>query len=339
MRGDFVLVAMVPRRVVVRGRGAQHAVRNAILRTPPNWCASSIQGVWIPRPAVVRTVTGEVAATELGWVLSHEHLLSLLPGPGLVLRGDAGSRDDAAFDDARVDAAVTALSGFGSWASEPSWTSVRTATWSRRSWREHGVADQDRGTQRSEHRVRHCHLPGGVQPGLGDPGPHRGTRPALHRRCHQRYRATRIRAGMLGEQPTSEGRITAHELRGLRAAARAHRLTGLALSTHTTHGTMAMEQIDLLEEESAELDRVVIGHMDNHSDLDYIRQSWIAASPSDSTRSANSTGTCAGPHRPSTTWTAVTRSRPSPSPIKPAPGAWPRLWLTAMPVRSCFLRT
>src|SRR3546814_17173324 len=58
----------------------------------------------------------------------------------------------------------------------------------------------------------------------------------------------------------------------LRAVARAHRRTGLAISTHTTHGTMGLEQLDILAEEGADLDRVVIGHMDIQPDPDYVRQ-------------------------------------------------------------------
>jgi predicted metal-dependent phosphotriesterase family hydrolase len=81
-----------------------------------------------------------------------------------------------------------------------------------------------------------------------------------------------VPAGILGEQPTSEGRITELEERGLRAAARAHHQTGLSVSTHTTHGTMALEQADLLQQEGVALDQVVIGHMDNHPDLDYLRR-------------------------------------------------------------------
>ncbi|MDI9901741.1 hypothetical protein QM716_17955 [Rhodococcus sp. IEGM 1409] len=81
-----------------------------------------------------------------------------------------------------------------------------------------------------------------------------------------------IRAGILGEQPTSEDAITDHDEKGLRASARAAIATGLALATHTTHGTMALEQIEILADEGVDLSRVVIGHMDNHTDLDYVRR-------------------------------------------------------------------
>jgi phosphotriesterase-related protein len=83
---------------------------------------------------------------------------------------------------------------------------------------------------------------------------------------------TTVRAGVLGEQATSLGTITPHERKCLVAAARAARRTGLALVTHTTHGTMALEQIDLLADEGLDLRRVVIGHMDTHPDTEYVLQ-------------------------------------------------------------------
>jgi predicted metal-dependent phosphotriesterase family hydrolase len=79
-----------------------------------------------------------------------------------------------------------------------------------------------------------------------------------------------VRAGILGEQATGLGAISPHEEKCLRAAARAHRTTGVSLATHTTHGTMALEQLEILAEEGADFSRVVIGHMDIQPDLDYV---------------------------------------------------------------------
>jgi phosphotriesterase-related protein len=83
---------------------------------------------------------------------------------------------------------------------------------------------------------------------------------------------TDVLAGVFGEQPTSLGVMAQHEEKGLRAAARAHRATGLAINTHTTHGTMALEQIAVFAAQGVDLSRVVIGHMDNHPELDYVRR-------------------------------------------------------------------
>jgi len=81
---------------------------------------------------------------------------------------------------------------------------------------------------------------------------------------------TGLQAGILGEQATGLGVILPHEELSLRAAARAHVATGVGLVTHTTHATMALEQVEILREEGADLSRVVIGHMDIRPDLDYL---------------------------------------------------------------------
>lgn len=44
-------------------------------------------------------------------------------------------------------------------------------------------------------------------------------------------------------------------------AAQAQRATGLAITTHTHHSNWAEEQVDILTDNGADLDRVVIGHM------------------------------------------------------------------------------
>lgn len=52
----------------------------------------------------------------------------------------------------------------------------------------------------------------------------------------------------------------------LRAAARAHRATGAVLHGHTETGTMALRQLDLLEGEGVDLNRVGIVHLMRNPD-------------------------------------------------------------------------
>ena len=80
---------------------------------------------------------------------------------------------------------------------------------------------------------------------------------------------TGIKAGVIGEVGSSYNQITDLEARILRAAGLAQRRTGIAVITHTTHGTMGLAQLQLLEQAGAELNRVVIGHCDLNPDLDY----------------------------------------------------------------------
>jgi predicted metal-dependent phosphotriesterase family hydrolase len=73
---------------------------------------------------------------------------------------------------------------------------------------------------------------------------------------------TGIRAGFIGEIGTGRHHVSPAEERVFRAAALAQAQTGVAITTHTTRwGTLALEQIAMLEEFGADLSRVIIGHL------------------------------------------------------------------------------
>jgi predicted metal-dependent phosphotriesterase family hydrolase len=80
---------------------------------------------------------------------------------------------------------------------------------------------------------------------------------------------TGIRAGIIGEIGTDKPWLTAREERVHRAAARAARTTGLAITTHAVQSTVGLDQLDVFEAEGADLSRVVIGHADSYPSLDY----------------------------------------------------------------------
>lgn len=79
---------------------------------------------------------------------------------------------------------------------------------------------------------------------------------------------TDVRPGILAEIGTSRNEITAAEAKVFRAVALAHKRTGLPISTHCTLGTMAEEQLNLLEGEGVDPRRVVLGHQDLQDDLE-----------------------------------------------------------------------
>lgn len=228
------------------------------------------------RGAVVQTVLGPVAPGDLGRVLHHEHLLGLTPGPWLsggrpVDGSPPGGPDDVLRNGDQVERAVGALSGlpalgFG--------TVVDLSPY--------GVVGRDaEGSNvvllQEISRRTGLHVVTGTAVYLEAYSPEWAVRATLEEMT-ERFASdttegiggTAVRAGVLGEQATGLGTITAHERKCLRAAARASVRTGLALITHTTHGTMALEQIELLAQEGVDLDRVVIGHMDTHPDTDYV---------------------------------------------------------------------
>lgn len=226
----------------------------------------------------VQTVLGLVSPADLGRVLHHEHLLSLTPGPWLSggrpaegLSARPGEEPDPIQREEQIRRAVEALQGlpalgFG--------TVVDLSPY--------GVVGRDtNGTNvallQEISRRTGVHVVTGTAVYLEALSPAWTVRASLDEMTErfvidatEGIAGTGVRAGVLGEQATGLGGISAHEEKCLRAAARAARRTGLALITHTTHGTMALEQIDLLTEEGVDLERVVIGHMDTHPETDYV---------------------------------------------------------------------
>jgi len=70
-----------------------------------------------------------------------------------------------------------------------------------------------------------------------------------------------------------EAGIDPHVEKMLRAAARAHRATGVPISTHTHAASqVGLKQQDIFEQEGVDLSRVVIGHSGDSDDIEYLRR-------------------------------------------------------------------
>jgi phosphotriesterase-related protein len=80
---------------------------------------------------------------------------------------------------------------------------------------------------------------------------------------------TGIRPGIIGEIGTDKPWVSALEERVHRAAARAARRTGLAITTHAVLSAVGRDQLRIFEEEGFDPARVVIGHADSHPHLDH----------------------------------------------------------------------
>jgi phosphotriesterase-related protein len=78
-----------------------------------------------------------------------------------------------------------------------------------------------------------------------------------------------VRAGIIGEIGTDKPWLSAQEERVHRAAARAARRTGLAITTHAVQSRVGLDQLTVFEAEGADLSRVVIGHADSYPDVAY----------------------------------------------------------------------
>lgn len=91
----------------------------------------------------------------------------------------------------------------------------------------------------------------------------------LIREFHDGVADTGIRPGIIGEIGAEKSWITAQEERVCRAAARAARATGLAITTHSYLSDVGLSQLKIFEEEGVDLRRVVIGHVHSYPFLDY----------------------------------------------------------------------
>jgi phosphotriesterase-related protein len=76
---------------------------------------------------------------------------------------------------------------------------------------------------------------------------------------------TGIRPGFI-KIAVNPGPLIEVQQRIVRAAARAHRRTGLTVASHTAHGGAALESLDLIEEEGMDPARFIVVHTDAEAD-------------------------------------------------------------------------
>lgn len=80
---------------------------------------------------------------------------------------------------------------------------------------------------------------------------------------------TDVKAGIIGEIACDEW-LTAQEERSFRAAARAHKQTGVTITTHAARWPVGLVQLDLLvDEEGVDPNRIIIGHSDLVASVDW----------------------------------------------------------------------
>jgi phosphotriesterase-related protein len=81
--------------------------------------------------------------------------------------------------------------------------------------------------------------------------------------------ATGIRPGIIGEIGTDKPWVSALEERVHRAAARAAKRSGLAITTHGVLSAVGLDQLRIFEEAGVDPGRVVIGHADSYPVLEH----------------------------------------------------------------------
>jgi phosphotriesterase-related protein len=202
---------------------------------------------------MIRTVTGDIDPNELGFTYSHEHLMGSPPpptsetDPDLVLLDEELSTQEAArakavgvrslyeasaWDYSRDPAALRRISG------RVGIQIIACAGFNKGEWFE--IPLRDCSIAELEERIV-----ADVTTGMN---------------------GTDVRGGVI-KFGSSYNRITPTEERVIRAAARAHRRTGVTLHGHTETGTMALEQLDILRDEGVDLTRVGLVHLMRNPDL------------------------------------------------------------------------
>ena len=81
--------------------------------------------------------------------------------------------------------------------------------------------------------------------------------------------ASGVRPGIIGEIGTDKPWVSALEERVHRAAARAAKQTGMAITTHGVQSDVGLAQLRIFTDEGVDPARVVIGHADSFHNLDY----------------------------------------------------------------------
>lgn len=198
----------------------------------------------------IRTVLGPVAPSDWGVTLCHEHLI-------VDLSGQKADADAALTDEELVTAEVADLVAAGGRAL------VEVTA--------HGMGRNAAALRRIS-AATGCHVVcatgfyyGPFLPDLVRTGSVEALAELFERELVEGT-PEGIRAGVIGEIGTSRGEILPEEEKLFRAAALAQRRTGAPIMTHTSLGTMALAQLEILERAGADLTRVSISHQDLNPD-------------------------------------------------------------------------
>jgi phosphotriesterase-related protein len=83
-------------------------------------------------------------------------------------------------------------------------------------------------------------------------------------------KGTNVKAGVIGEIATTKGKWTEGESKVFDASVIASKETGCPISTHTSLGTLGHEQVHYFERQHANLNKIVIGHVDLSASSEYV---------------------------------------------------------------------
>ena len=206
--------------------------------------------------STVNTVTGPVDTADFGFTLSHEHVGTNAAGlrhtyPQFIDRDGIREQSIAAMKAVYEDGVRTIID-------------VSTFDLGRDVQLIREVAEES-GMQIVVATGNHLAVP---RP-FGDVSPD-AIAPLYIQEIEEGIEGTGIKAGII-KVASDRGGITPPQEVVLRAAARTQKATGVPISTHTWSPDRVGEaQVNILEEEGVDLDRVYIGHSNDDTDLEYL---------------------------------------------------------------------
>jgi phosphotriesterase-related protein len=207
----------------------------------------------------VRTVLGDIDAQDLGFTMAHEHILTHPQGEGS--KAEIGHHLDS------LDKAVQMLQEFKAIGGG---CIIETTP---ESWGRNTPGMVEASKKSGVHVVActgYICEEHGMEPEVSDWSID-FIADRMIKDVTEGMDGTTVKAGWV-KAGTAYMNITANEEKVLRAAARAAMETGVCMHTHTTSGTMGIEQIEIVESEGLDLSRMIVAHVDRNLDLWYHRK-------------------------------------------------------------------
>lgn len=207
----------------------------------------------------IRTVLGDIDAKDIGFTMSHEHILTQPAG--------GGEKDEP---DHILDSLPKAIQMLNEYKEIGGNTVIEATpeTWGR------NVAGMYVASKETGVNVVAC--TGWMNQDSGmteveDDLSIEDMMEIMNRDITEGMDGTSIKPGWV-KCGTSYMHITPNEEKVIRAGARVATEHGMVLHSHTTTGTMGMEIIEILEDEGFDLSRMILAHIDRFPDLWYHRQ-------------------------------------------------------------------
>ena len=211
----------------------------------------------------VRTILGDIDASQLGFTMPHEHILTDPKGDGTKAVGEEGA-------DHALNVLELSLAMCNEYKAAGGGTLVEATpkTWGRNT---PGMVHCSK--ESGVHVIACCGViceEHGMDPKTSEMSINQIADEMIHD-ITVGMDGTTHKAGWI-KVGTAYMHITPNEEKYIRAGARAAMKTGVPLHAHTTNGTMGIEITEILKSEKFDMERMIIAHVDRNPDVWYHRE-------------------------------------------------------------------